>query len=69
LEYDNPNSFSPNGTARRRDNIMFVTASISRRLTNWLSMSADYNYTRDQSNLLVFDYNRSVFSLTLSSRF
>lgn len=69
LDYDNPNSFSPNGTARRRDNIMFVTASISRRLTDWLSMSADYNYTRDQSNLPVFDYNRSVFSLTLSSRF
>ncbi|MBY0248656.1 MAG: tetratricopeptide repeat protein [Nitrospiraceae bacterium] len=69
LDYDNPNSFSPNGAIRRRDSIMFVTASIGRRLTDWLSISADYNYTRDQSNLTVFDYNRSVFSLTLSSRF
>ncbi len=69
LDYDNPNSFSSNGMIKRRDNIMFITASIGRRLTDWLSMSADYNYTRDQSNLQVFDYNRNVFSLTLSSRF
>jgi tetratricopeptide (TPR) repeat protein len=69
LDYDNPNSFSPNGTIRRRDSVMFFTASIGRRLTDWLSITADYNYTRDQSNLQVFDYNRSVFSLTLNSRF
>ncbi|HKU53184.1 MAG TPA: hypothetical protein VJQ25_11990, partial [Nitrospira sp.] len=69
LDYDNPSSFSFTGTTTRRDSIMFVTASIGRRLTDWLSMSADYNYTRDQSNLQVFDYNRSVFSLTLSSKF
>ena len=69
LDYDNPNSFSPNGMTRRRDNIMFVTAAIGRPLTDWLSISAEYNYTRDQSNLQVFDYNRSIFSLTLSSRF
>jgi tetratricopeptide (TPR) repeat protein len=67
--YDNPNSFSSNGTMRRRDNVMFFTATIGRSLTDWLSIAAEYNYTRDQSNLPVFDYNRSIFSLTLSSRF
>lgn len=67
--YDNPNSFSPNGTTTRRDNVLFFTATVGRRLTNWLSISAEYNYTRDQSNIRVFDYNRSIFSLTLSSRF
>jgi hypothetical protein len=69
MDYDNPNSFSAGGTTKRRDKIMFLTASIGRSLTDWLSIAAEYNYTRDQSNLQVFDYNRSIFSLTLSSRF
>jgi tetratricopeptide (TPR) repeat protein len=69
MNYDNPNSFSPNGTTRRRDEIMFFTATIGRSLTKNLSIAAEYNYTRDQSNLAVFDYNRSIFSLTLSSQF
>jgi tetratricopeptide (TPR) repeat protein len=69
MDYDNPNSFSIGGTTTRRDKIMFFTATISRPLTDWLSIAAEYNYTRDQSNLQVFDYNRSIFSLTLSSRF
>jgi len=69
LDYDNPNSFSPDGTLKRRDGVMFVTASFSRRLADWLLISADYNYTRDQSNLQAFDYNRSIFSLTLTGRF
>ncbi|HEY7533973.1 MAG TPA: tetratricopeptide repeat protein [Nitrospiraceae bacterium] len=69
LNYDNPNSFSPDGTTRRRDNVLFLTATIGRSITKWLSIAAEYNYTRDQSNVSVFDYNRSVFSLTLNSRF
>jgi tetratricopeptide (TPR) repeat protein len=69
MNYDNPSSFSPNGTTKRRDEIMFFTATIGRSLTQNLSIAAEYNYTRDQSNLAVFDYNRSIFSLTLSSRF
>jgi hypothetical protein len=48
---------------------MFFTATIGRSLTQHLSIAAEYNYTRDQSNIAVFDYNRSIFSLTLSSQF
>ncbi|MEO8338445.1 MAG: tetratricopeptide repeat protein [Nitrospirota bacterium] len=67
--YDNPSSFSAGGTTARRDNILFFTATIGRPITDWLSVAAEYNYTRDQSNLQAFNYNRSVFSLTLNSRF
>jgi len=69
MNYDNPNSFSSDGSTKRRDNVMFFTATIGRSITKALSIAAEYNYTRDQSNLAVFDYNRSIFSLTLSSRF
>lgn len=69
LNYENPNSFSPDGTTKRRDNVLFFTATIGRSLADWLTISAEYNYTRDQSNIAVFAYNRSIFSLTLSSRF
>jgi len=67
--YENPSSFSSNGTTARRDNVLFFTATIGRPLTDWLLVSAEYSYTRDQSNLPAFNYNRSVFSVTLSSRF
>jgi tetratricopeptide (TPR) repeat protein len=69
MHYDNPNSFSPTGTTKRRDEIIFFTATIGRSLTQNLSIAAEYNYTRDQSNISVFDYNRSIYSLTLSGRF
>jgi tetratricopeptide (TPR) repeat protein len=69
MNYDNPSSFSPNGTTKRQDKVIFFTATISRPLTKAFSIAAEYNYTRDQSNLTVFDYNRSIFSLTLSSQF
>jgi tetratricopeptide (TPR) repeat protein len=69
MDYDNPNSFSAGGTTKRRDKIMFFTATIGRPLTDWLSIAAEYNYTRDESNLPVFNYARNIFSLTLSSRF
>jgi len=67
--YENPNSFSPTGTTRRRDNIYFLTASLSRDITQLLSLALEYNYTRDQSNVPAFDYNRSIYSLTLNGRF
>ena len=68
-DYDNPNAFSPTGTTRRRDNIFFFTATLNRDMTETLSVALEYNYTRDQSNVSVFDYNRSIFSLTLNGRF
>jgi tetratricopeptide (TPR) repeat protein len=72
--YDNPNSFAPGvagdlTTLKRRDNIYFFTGTISRDFTEWLTASAQYSYTREQSNIPVFDYNRSVTSLILTARF
>ena len=67
--YDNPNSFSPAGTLRRRDDIYFFAGTLTRDLTNSLSLSFQYSYTRDQNNLSVFDYNRSVFSFVLAGHF
>jgi tetratricopeptide (TPR) repeat protein len=69
MDYENPNSFSADGTTKRRDNVMFFTATMGRPLNDWLMIAAEYNYTRDQSNISAFNYARSIFSLTLSSRF
>ena len=68
-QYDNPNSLSANGTTVRRDTVLFFTASIGRPITDWLSITAEYNYTRDQSNIQFFDYSRNIYSITLSGRF
>ncbi len=68
-QYENPNSFSPTGSERRNDDILFVTATLSRDIGKSFTVAVEYNYTRDQSNIRVFDYARNIFSLTLSGRF
>lgn len=67
--YDNPNSFSPGGTTARSDDIYIVSASVTRSLTSSLSLALQYSYTRDKSNLALFDYERSIFSLSLTGYF
>ncbi len=67
--YDNPNSFSPTGTVRRRDDIYRFIGTMSREITPSVSVAFQYAYTRNQSNVSVFDYARSVYSLILSGRF
>jgi hypothetical protein len=68
-QYDNPSSLSPTGTTVRRDSMLFFTASFGRPITDWLSIAAEYNYVRDQSNIQFFDYSRNIYSVTLSGRF
>jgi len=67
--YDNANFFSPGGRTVRQDNIYIVTAGVSRPLTANLLLGVQYSFTRDQSNVPLFNYERSVFSLTLSGSF
>ncbi|WP_447979292.1 tetratricopeptide repeat protein [Candidatus Nitrospira bockiana] len=67
--YDNPNSFSPGGRTVRRDNIYIVTAGVSRPLAGNLLAGIQYSYTRDSSNVALFNYERSVLALTLSGSF
>jgi len=72
--YANPNSFIPGNigdvsTLKRRDNIYYFTGTVSRDFTEWLTASVQYSYTREQSNVSAFDYNRSVTSMILTARF
>jgi tetratricopeptide (TPR) repeat protein len=67
--YDNPNSFSPTGTTVRRDRDIFFTASLGKELSKIWSVSVEYNYVRDQSNVSAFDYVRNIFSVSLTGRF
>ncbi len=68
-QYTNPNSFSADGRTRRRDNIYAATAALSRDLTEHFTLPIQYAYTRDDSNLDVFQYTRSVTTVVLSASF
>ena len=68
-DYDNPSSFSQTGTTHRSDRIIFFTGALSRNITDHVSIALEYNYTRDKSNLTLFDYARNVYSITLNARF
>lgn len=72
--YANPNSFAHGlagdiTTFKRSDHIYTFTGTLGRDFTEWLSASLQYAYTRDQSNISSFDYNRSVYSLIITGRF
>jgi len=67
--YDNPNFFSASGRTVRHDDIYIATAGVSRPITQYLFLGLQYSYTRDKSNLQLFNYERMVYSLTLSGNF
>jgi tetratricopeptide (TPR) repeat protein len=66
--YSNANSFSPD-LAERRDNIYQLTGTAVRDIRSWLWLAFQYSYTRDQSNVDVFDYSRHIISLTVGGSF
>ena len=66
--YSNPNSFSPDLTVRK-DNVYLLTGTVVRDLRSWLWLAFQYSYTRDQSNVDVFDYSRHIVSLTVGGSF
>jgi tetratricopeptide (TPR) repeat protein len=66
--YDSANSFSPSG-AVRKDNVIFLTGTAVRDLNAWLWVAFQYSFTRDQSNVEVFDYTRHIVSFTLGGMF
>jgi tetratricopeptide (TPR) repeat protein len=66
--YENANSFSPD-LEKRKDNVYLLTGTAVRDLNSWLWLAFQYSYTRDQSNVAVFDYTRHIVSLTLGGAF
>lgn len=67
--YDNPNSFSIDGTTVRKDNIFQLTGTAVRDLRSWLWVAFQYSYTRDDANVAAFSYVRHVVSFTVGGRF
>jgi tetratricopeptide (TPR) repeat protein len=64
-QYLNPNSFSVTGAQKRADDIYIFSGTVSREIRPWLSALFQYGYTRDYSNIGVFDYTRAVYSIML----
>jgi tetratricopeptide (TPR) repeat protein len=68
-QYANPNSYSVDGRTRRRDNVYSFTGAVSRDFGEHLSLTFQYTYNRDDTNVDVFTYTRSIYSLMLSASF
>ncbi len=67
--YDSPNSYSETGTTVRTDNVFLLTGTAVRDLGSGLWAAFQYSFTRDQSNVAVFDYTRHIVSLTVGGSF
>ncbi len=67
-DYIGPNEFSPT-LSERFDDIMNVSVTVTKPIGESYSVGLQYLYTRNQSNIGAFDYNRSVFALVGSGSF
>ncbi len=70
-EYQSKNYDSPDGFygVEREDDRYILSLSLSRKLWyEWLGIMGEYTYTKNDSNIPVYEYTRNVstFSLTLS---
>jgi tetratricopeptide (TPR) repeat protein len=60
-DYESRSSFAVVGeSAERRDVIGAAGAVLTRPITDWLSVSARYQYLNNDSNTQVFDYDRHI---------
>jgi hypothetical protein len=60
---------SPYSTGARKDDIQTYSLSVTKRLSEKLSISAGQLYIRNKSNVDVFDYERAVSSVYVTARF
>jgi tetratricopeptide (TPR) repeat protein len=67
--YDNPNTFASD-MRKRKDNIQTYTVTLSKSLLHdWVTVSAQYFFDRNGSNIPVFGYDRTVGSLIVEGKF
>ncbi len=67
-DYSNPNSFSQGGQVRE-DSVYTTNLRLTRTLTPQSDLSFNHSFTRNDSNLPVFDYTRHISSLNYGWRF
>ncbi len=69
-DYKHINSFRRSGEGpKRNDEIYSLGGRLSREFSKSMEIGLQYAYTRNDSNLAVFDYDRSIYSILLSGRF
>lgn len=59
-DYDGRSTFSQASGGNRHDLIGSAGAVLTRPITDWLSVSARYQYLNSESNTRVFDYDRHI---------
>jgi len=69
-DYTHSNSFARSKEGpKRNDQVYSLGGGISHDFSKAMEIGLQYVYLRNNSNLAVFDYNRSVYSVLLSGRF
>ena len=64
------NSFARSGEGpKRNDHVYALGGRLSREFSKAVEIGLQYAYVRNDSNLAVFDYDRSIYSILLSGRF
>jgi len=69
-DYTHANSFARSGEGpKRNDHVYALGGHIAHEFSKAMEVGLQYAYVRNDSNLAVFDYDRSIYSILLSGRF
>jgi Flp pilus assembly protein TadD len=69
-DYYNPNSYaSPPYSKTRADDIQLYRVALSKAVGQWVTLSLQYLYNQNASNIPDFDYNRSIVSAIVEGNF
>ncbi len=67
--YDNPNSFSSGGITSRKDDQRLFRLNLSRPIADGVEAFGEYRRIDNESNIALFDYDQTVWSIGLRARF
>jgi len=69
-QYEYPNSYaSPVDSEKRMDHIQTYSTTLSKTFGKWVTLSLQYMFNRNDSNIPVFKYDRSIVSVILAGNF
>ncbi|MBN1663667.1 MAG: tetratricopeptide repeat protein [Deltaproteobacteria bacterium] len=68
-DYLNNSTWAIFDNKRRSDRIYTAAAGLTWDINKYLSVLAQYNWTKADSNIFIYDYNRNIFSAGLEFRY
>jgi tetratricopeptide (TPR) repeat protein len=68
-DYYNPNSYASSPNTTRKDHIQLYRIALSKAIGEWVTLSLQYLYNQNASNVADFDYDHSIVTAIVEGNF